>query len=161
MVSFSLFFFYISCFIFPGPILVITEYCCYGDLLNFLRKKRESFLNSQSGEGYYCNVSNQIKPARCVHLASVSLHRRVRGQKTACQHRMVFVVCVCACSSNSSNGSSGSREEAGTEYMPMRPSEKEKSSQSGGGSITLPISKSVKSLFFTHSLSFLKQCVTR
>ncbi|XP_030068873.1 macrophage colony-stimulating factor 1 receptor [Microcaecilia unicolor] len=25
-----------------GPILVITEYCCYGDLLNFLRRKAES-----------------------------------------------------------------------------------------------------------------------
>uniref|UniRef100_A0A8C9YZG6 receptor protein-tyrosine kinase n=1 Tax=Sander lucioperca TaxID=283035 RepID=A0A8C9YZG6_SANLU len=33
-----------------GPILVITEYCCYGDLLNFLRRKRESFLNSQVGD---------------------------------------------------------------------------------------------------------------
>lgn len=58
-------FLFLSC-ILPGPILVITEYCCYGDLLNFLRRKRESFLNSQAGEGYYCNVSNQIKPARCV-----------------------------------------------------------------------------------------------
>ncbi|XP_060102337.1 mast/stem cell growth factor receptor Kit isoform X2 [Heteronotia binoei] len=27
-----------------GPILVITEYCCYGDLLNFLRRKRDSFI---------------------------------------------------------------------------------------------------------------------
>uniref|UniRef100_A0AAX7VMJ8 receptor protein-tyrosine kinase n=1 Tax=Astatotilapia calliptera TaxID=8154 RepID=A0AAX7VMJ8_ASTCA len=35
-----------------GPILVITEYCCYGDLLNFLRRKRESFLNSRAGDGY-------------------------------------------------------------------------------------------------------------
>ncbi|XP_034544950.1 KIT proto-oncogene, receptor tyrosine kinase b isoform X1 [Notolabrus celidotus] len=45
-----------------GPILVITEYCCYGDLLNFLRRKRESFLNSQVGDGYYRNVSNQAEP---------------------------------------------------------------------------------------------------
>ncbi|XP_052471601.1 macrophage colony-stimulating factor 1 receptor [Carassius gibelio] len=28
-----------------GPVLVITEYCCHGDLLNFLRNKAESFLN--------------------------------------------------------------------------------------------------------------------
>ncbi|KAM9362596.1 KIT proto-oncogene, receptor tyrosine kinase b [Symphorus nematophorus] len=69
-----------------GPILVITEYCCYGDLLNFLRRKRESFLNSQVGDGYYRNVSNQTEPA--------------------------------------------SREETGTGYMPMRPSEKERPSQS-------------------------------
>ncbi|XP_058534158.1 mast/stem cell growth factor receptor Kit-like [Ochotona princeps] len=30
-----------------GPILVITEYCCYGDLLNFLRRKRDSFICSK------------------------------------------------------------------------------------------------------------------
>lgn len=30
---------------FPGPVLVITEYCCHGDLLNFLRNKAENFLN--------------------------------------------------------------------------------------------------------------------
>ncbi|XP_036972148.1 KIT proto-oncogene, receptor tyrosine kinase b isoform X2 [Acanthopagrus latus] len=68
-----------------GPILVITEYCCYGDLLNFLRRKRESFLNSQVGDGYYRNVSNRTEPVR---------------------------------------------DEPGTGYMPMRPSEKERSSQS-------------------------------
>ncbi|XP_051506477.1 macrophage colony-stimulating factor 1 receptor-like isoform X2 [Myxocyprinus asiaticus] len=28
-----------------GPVLVITEYCCHGDLLNFLRGKAENFLN--------------------------------------------------------------------------------------------------------------------
>uniref|UniRef100_A0A8B9L3Y8 receptor protein-tyrosine kinase n=1 Tax=Astyanax mexicanus TaxID=7994 RepID=A0A8B9L3Y8_ASTMX len=28
-----------------GPVLVITEYCCHGDLLNFLRTKAETFLN--------------------------------------------------------------------------------------------------------------------
>lgn len=66
-----------------GPILVITEYCCYGDLLNFLRRKRQSFLNSQVGDGYYRNVSNQAEPA--------------------------------------------SRDAAGSDYMPMRPSEKERS----------------------------------
>ncbi|XP_069487748.1 mast/stem cell growth factor receptor Kit [Ambystoma mexicanum] len=27
-----------------GPTLVITEYCCYGDLLNYLRRKRDSFI---------------------------------------------------------------------------------------------------------------------
>uniref|UniRef100_A0A1A7XJR8 receptor protein-tyrosine kinase n=1 Tax=Iconisemion striatum TaxID=60296 RepID=A0A1A7XJR8_9TELE len=69
-----------------GPILVITEYCCYGDLLNFLRRKRESFLNSQVGDGYYRNVSNQTEPT--------------------------------------------SRDVTGPGYMPMHPSEKERSSQS-------------------------------
>uniref|UniRef100_A0A669CWA3 receptor protein-tyrosine kinase n=1 Tax=Oreochromis niloticus TaxID=8128 RepID=A0A669CWA3_ORENI len=69
-----------------GPILVITEYCCYGDLLNFLRRKRESFLNSRAGDGYYHNVSNPTE--------------------------------------------STSSEATGTGYMPMRPSEKERSSES-------------------------------
>uniref|UniRef100_A0A7N8Y5R9 receptor protein-tyrosine kinase n=1 Tax=Mastacembelus armatus TaxID=205130 RepID=A0A7N8Y5R9_9TELE len=56
-----------------GPILVITEYCCYGDLLNFLRRKRESFLNSQVGDGYYRNVLNQTEPTRCVCVYELSL----------------------------------------------------------------------------------------
>ncbi|KAK7930014.1 hypothetical protein WMY93_006409 [Mugilogobius chulae] len=47
-----------------GPILVITEYCCYGDLLNFLRRKRESFLNAEINDGYYRNNSNQSEPLR-------------------------------------------------------------------------------------------------
>uniref|UniRef100_A0AAR2LH83 receptor protein-tyrosine kinase n=1 Tax=Pygocentrus nattereri TaxID=42514 RepID=A0AAR2LH83_PYGNA len=40
-----------------GPTLVITEYCCFGDLLNFLRRKRESFYCSTLGEDcYYRNI---------------------------------------------------------------------------------------------------------
>ncbi|XP_062334759.1 KIT proto-oncogene, receptor tyrosine kinase b isoform X2 [Osmerus eperlanus] len=42
-----------------GPTLVITEYCCYGDLLNFLRRKRETYFSSQSNDSYYRNVPNQ------------------------------------------------------------------------------------------------------
>ncbi|KAJ0050746.1 hypothetical protein NL108_005137, partial [Boleophthalmus pectinirostris] len=68
-----------------GPILVITEYCCYGDLLNFLRRKRESFLNAQISDGYYRNIFNQSEPMR---------------------------------------------EVTGSGYMPMRPSEKERASES-------------------------------
>ncbi|XP_058852063.1 macrophage colony-stimulating factor 1 receptor 1 isoform X3 [Acipenser ruthenus] len=33
-----------------GPVLVITEYCSYGDLLNLLRKKTESFLANAVSE---------------------------------------------------------------------------------------------------------------
>ncbi|KAM4738934.1 mast/stem cell growth factor receptor kita isoform 2-T2 [Anableps anableps] len=36
-----------------GPTLVITEYCCFGDLLNFLRRKRESFTTYELEENYY------------------------------------------------------------------------------------------------------------
>lgn len=58
--------FFSSLFTLPGPILVITEYCCYGDLLNFLRRNREAFKNSQVGDGYYRNVSNPTEhTARC------------------------------------------------------------------------------------------------
>ncbi|XP_046692281.1 mast/stem cell growth factor receptor kita isoform X2 [Silurus meridionalis] len=40
-----------------GPTLVITEYCCFGDLLNFLRRKRDCFCCSRLGDdSYYRNV---------------------------------------------------------------------------------------------------------
>ena len=43
-----------------GPTLVITEYCCFGDLLNFLRRKRESFMCFKPEEDcYYHNVMPQ------------------------------------------------------------------------------------------------------
>ncbi|CAG5862335.1 unnamed protein product [Menidia menidia] len=43
-----------------GPTLVITEYCCFGDLLNFLRRKRESFICFKLEEDYYYrNVTQQ------------------------------------------------------------------------------------------------------
>lgn len=45
---------------FAGPTLVITEYCCFGDLLNFLRRKRESFICSTHEEDcYYRNIVPQ------------------------------------------------------------------------------------------------------
>lgn len=37
-------------YILVGPTLVITEYCCYGDLLNFLRRKRDSFIFSKQDD---------------------------------------------------------------------------------------------------------------
>uniref|UniRef100_A0AAY4AGS0 receptor protein-tyrosine kinase n=1 Tax=Denticeps clupeoides TaxID=299321 RepID=A0AAY4AGS0_9TELE len=42
-----------------GPLLVITEYCCYGDLLNFLRRKRDEFFSLKTGDGYYKNILSQ------------------------------------------------------------------------------------------------------
>ncbi|KAM9330392.1 mast/stem cell growth factor receptor Kit, partial [Gastrophryne carolinensis] len=45
-----------------GPTLVITEYCCYGDLLNYLRRKRDSFIcpkfEDHSESGLYKNLLN-------------------------------------------------------------------------------------------------------
>ncbi|XP_029563461.1 mast/stem cell growth factor receptor Kit isoform X2 [Salmo trutta] len=47
-----------------GPTLVITEYCCFGDLLNFLRRKREMFFCDTLGEDcYYRNVMLQRETA--------------------------------------------------------------------------------------------------
>ncbi|XP_051982919.1 mast/stem cell growth factor receptor kita-like [Xyrauchen texanus] len=46
-----------------GPTLVITEYCCYGDLLNFLRRKRDAFFSSKTGDGYYKNLLSQTQPS--------------------------------------------------------------------------------------------------
>ncbi|XP_030583331.1 mast/stem cell growth factor receptor kita isoform X2 [Archocentrus centrarchus] len=36
-----------------GPTLVITEYCCFGDLLNFLRRKRDSCICFKLEDDYY------------------------------------------------------------------------------------------------------------
>lgn len=50
-----------------GPTLVITEYCCYGDLLNFLRRKRDSFICPKHEEhadaAVYENLLHQSEPA--------------------------------------------------------------------------------------------------
>lgn len=48
-----------------GPTLVITEYCCFGDLLNFLRRKRESFI---------C-----FKLEEDCHYRNIMLHREMAG----------------------------------------------------------------------------------
>lgn len=62
-----------------GPTLVITEYCCFGDLLNFLRRKRESFICSKLEEDcYYHNVMSQRDTAgsgsfMCIKNGSVLL----------------------------------------------------------------------------------------
>uniref|UniRef100_A0A672M2J9 Mast/stem cell growth factor receptor Kit n=1 Tax=Sinocyclocheilus grahami TaxID=75366 RepID=A0A672M2J9_SINGR len=51
-----------------GPTLVITEYCCFGDLLNFLRRRRESFYFTTLGEdSYYRNVMLQPEPNESRH----------------------------------------------------------------------------------------------
>ncbi|XP_028855616.1 mast/stem cell growth factor receptor kita isoform X3 [Denticeps clupeoides] len=47
-----------------GPTLVITEYCCFGDLLNFLRRKRGSFWCVKPDKDcYYRNIAVQRETA--------------------------------------------------------------------------------------------------
>uniref|UniRef100_A0A671LUY6 Mast/stem cell growth factor receptor Kit n=1 Tax=Sinocyclocheilus anshuiensis TaxID=1608454 RepID=A0A671LUY6_9TELE len=51
-----------------GPTLVITEYCCFGDLLNFLRRRRESFyFTTLREDSYYRNVMLQPEPNESRH----------------------------------------------------------------------------------------------
>lgn len=50
-----------------GPVLVITEYCCYGDLLNFLRRKAEATLGPSLSPGQdpgYKNIHVEKKYSR-------------------------------------------------------------------------------------------------
>lgn len=50
-----------------GPVLVITEYCCYGDLLNFLRRKAEAMLGPSLSPGQdpgYKNIHVEKKYSR-------------------------------------------------------------------------------------------------
>ncbi|KAM4574854.1 mast/stem cell growth factor receptor kita isoform 2-T2 [Fundulus diaphanus] len=51
-----------------GPTLVITEYCCFGDLLNFLRRKRESFITYKFEENYYYRnlMQQRVADGPCV-----------------------------------------------------------------------------------------------
>ncbi|XP_026090026.1 macrophage colony-stimulating factor 1 receptor isoform X1 [Carassius auratus] len=44
-----------------GPMLMITEYCCQGDLLNFLRQRAETFVNNNLGVQSFPENSNLYK----------------------------------------------------------------------------------------------------
>nr|XP_055036439.1 macrophage colony-stimulating factor 1 receptor isoform X2 [Misgurnus anguillicaudatus] len=44
-----------------GPMLMITEYCCHGDLLNFLRQRAETFVNTSLGVQSLPENSNLYK----------------------------------------------------------------------------------------------------
>ncbi|GCB69345.1 hypothetical protein scyTo_0012409 [Scyliorhinus torazame] len=44
-----------------GPVLVITEYCCYGDLLNFLKSKAQ-YLTCCDALNNYKNLSHHKRP---------------------------------------------------------------------------------------------------
>ncbi|XP_006868120.1 PREDICTED: mast/stem cell growth factor receptor Kit-like isoform X2 [Chrysochloris asiatica] len=52
-----------------GPTLVITEYCCYGDLLNFLRRKRDSFICAKQEDhaeaALYKNLLHSKESSSC------------------------------------------------------------------------------------------------
>ncbi|XP_067280039.1 macrophage colony-stimulating factor 1 receptor isoform X2 [Pseudorasbora parva] len=57
-----------------GPMLMITEYCCHGDLLNFLRQRAETFANTflqsfPEDPNLYKNVTVQMN-----HSARITSH---------------------------------------------------------------------------------------
>uniref|UniRef100_A0A8C5AM88 receptor protein-tyrosine kinase n=1 Tax=Gadus morhua TaxID=8049 RepID=A0A8C5AM88_GADMO len=57
-----------------GPTLVITEFCCFGDLLNFLRRKRETFFSSKMEDDcYYRNILRHSNPGRSVELSMYTM----------------------------------------------------------------------------------------
>ncbi|XP_069739238.1 receptor-type tyrosine-protein kinase FLT3 [Phaenicophaeus curvirostris] len=57
-----------------GPIYLIFEYCCYGDLLNYLRSKREKFhwtltdIFKQHNFSFYHNINLEKKSRKGTHL---------------------------------------------------------------------------------------------
>ncbi|XP_057587157.1 macrophage colony-stimulating factor 1 receptor [Hippopotamus amphibius kiboko] len=55
-----------------GPVLVITEYCCYGDLLNFLRRKAEAMLGPSLSPGQDPEAGTGYKN---IHLEKKYIHR--------------------------------------------------------------------------------------
>ncbi|XP_058399927.1 macrophage colony-stimulating factor 1 receptor [Diceros bicornis minor] len=55
-----------------GPVLVITEYCCYGDLLNFLRRKAEAMLGPSLSPGQDLQAGTGYKN---IHLEKKYVHR--------------------------------------------------------------------------------------
>lgn len=58
----------------PGPLMVVVEYCKYGNLSNFLRAKREFFLPYRVSKTYPGPQRNAFQPIFCL---SASSPRRV------------------------------------------------------------------------------------
>ncbi|XP_077080905.1 macrophage colony-stimulating factor 1 receptor isoform X2 [Siphateles boraxobius] len=59
-----------------GPMLMITEYCCHGDLLNFLRQRAETFANTFLGLQGFLEDSNLYKNVivQNTHSARITCH---------------------------------------------------------------------------------------
>uniref|UniRef100_A0A8C1BHJ6 receptor protein-tyrosine kinase n=1 Tax=Cyprinus carpio carpio TaxID=630221 RepID=A0A8C1BHJ6_CYPCA len=73
-----------------GPMLLITEYCCQGDLLNFLRQRAETFVNNVLGvqsfpenSNLYKNVAVQKEIISLFQIWSVSTESCNEGGKDA------------------------------------------------------------------------------
>nr|AAS91161.1 receptor tyrosine kinase c-kit [Ambystoma mexicanum] len=89
-----------------GPTLVITEYCCYGDLLNYLRRKRDSFIcpkiedlaemalykNLLNPKELLCNTNSEYMDMKLSgqHLRSFVQVGEVPGSAEPCMTRMGY-----------------------------------------------------------------------
>lgn len=127
-----------------GPTLVITEYCCFGDLLNFLRRKRECFVCFKREEDcYYRNVTPQRDTARsgsssCVESGLLC----VKGRKKVQREYLLSRTCVGGACLDFLYGCAGLRQDCSfpphsdslNGYMSMRPS----------GAGNLPLSSSTE-----------------
>uniref|UniRef100_UPI00325C343F Macrophage colony-stimulating factor 1 receptor,CSF1R n=1 Tax=Homo sapiens TaxID=9606 RepID=UPI00325C343F len=70
-----------------GPVLVITEYCCYGDLLNFLRRKRPPGLEYSYNPSH--NPEEQLSSRDLLHFSSQVAQGMAFLASKNCIHRDV------------------------------------------------------------------------
>ncbi|NXT26624.1 CSF1R factor, partial [Syrrhaptes paradoxus] len=103
-----------------GPILVITEYCRYGDLLNFLRKKAESIIiqdsaldTSLDSAADYKNVDVEKKYIRSDSGFSS------QGLETYVEMRPVSSSSSASSDSEQTQGDSGEEDEAREDLRPL------------------------------------------
>uniref|UniRef100_A0A3B3Q9B7 receptor protein-tyrosine kinase n=1 Tax=Paramormyrops kingsleyae TaxID=1676925 RepID=A0A3B3Q9B7_9TELE len=69
-----------------GPILVITEYCCHGDLQNFLRNKTDTFLN------FVLSLQENVRDYKNVHPKRMS-SKSDSGVCSSAQQDLPMVLC--------------------------------------------------------------------
>lgn len=113
----------------PGPVLVITEYCSLGDLLNFLRQKAETFVNLvmnipeiMENSNDYKNICNQKWYIRRYVKASQA---NIYFSANTCLFISLLVLVSSPCSDSGISSTSSST------YLEMRPSQQSHIEASG------------------------------
>uniref|UniRef100_A0A3B3Q6J4 receptor protein-tyrosine kinase n=1 Tax=Paramormyrops kingsleyae TaxID=1676925 RepID=A0A3B3Q6J4_9TELE len=76
-----------------GPILVITEYCCHGDLQNFLRNKTDTFLNFVLSLQENVRDYKNVHPKRMSNTFSLSYLISDSGVCSSAQQDLPMVLC--------------------------------------------------------------------
>lgn len=136
-----------TCVFSSGPVLVITEYCSLGDLLNFLRQKAETFVNFVmnmpdivENSNDYKNICNQKHFIRRYIIKNVHLWKTYN----LC-FRILLTSSVFFFSSNSDSGISSTSLSS---YLEMRPSQLPNIESSQGKKLPLqvPVEMNTKSV---------------